>query len=168
MRIFLIGFMGSGKSHWGKLLAEKFHVPFFDMDHVITEAEKKTITQIFVEMGEEYFRFKEKEVLRALVEDHKEFIISCGGGTPCFFNNIDFMKEKGKVIWLNTGIEVLLKRLLIEKPQRPIIKNISDDDLKSFIMKKLQDRKLYYEQADIMLQEETLTTESFIELLNNE
>ena len=168
MRIFLIGFMGSGKSHWGKLLAENFRVPFFDVDHVITDAEKKTITQIFVELGEEYFRFKEKDVLRALVEDHKDFVISCGGGTPCFFNNIDFMKEKGIVVWLNTGVDVLVKRLLKEKAQRPIIKTISDDDLKSFILKKLQDRKLYYEQANITLQEESLTIESSIELLNNE
>jgi shikimate kinase len=66
-------------------------------------------------MGEEYFRFKEKEVLRALVEDHKDFIISCGGGTPCFFNNIDFMKEKGKVIWLNTGIRSFSETIIERK-----------------------------------------------------
>ena len=71
-------------------------------------------------------------------------------------------------MWLNTGVDVLVKRLLKEKAQRPIIKTISDDDLKSFILKKLQDRKLYYEQANITLQEESLTIESFIELLNNE
>ena len=125
-----------------------------------------SVVELF-KSGEYKFREVEALVLRNCSEIENA-VISCGGGTPCFFNNIDFMKEKGKVIWLNTGIEVLVKRLLIEKPQRPIIKNISDDELKSFIMKKLQDRKLYYEQADIMLQEETLTTESFIELLNNE
>src|SRR3954470_7416337 len=101
MKIFLIGFMGSGKTHWGKLLAAKLHVPFFDLDTVISATEKESVSEIFATKGEEYFRYKEKEILEELVEDHDNFIISCGGGTPCFFNNIDFMKKKGRVIWLN-------------------------------------------------------------------
>ena len=168
MKIFLLGFMGSGKSYWGRQLSQKLQIPFFDLDEQIINAEGTSINEIFDKKGEEYFRLLEKDTLHIITESRDSMIMSCGGGTPCFFNNIDFMKEKGKVIWLNTGIDVLVKRLLKEKPQRPIIKTISDDDLKSFILKKLQDRKLYYEQANITLQEESLTIESFIELLNNE
>src|SRR4051794_20436872 len=105
MKLFLIGFMGSGKTHWGSRLAERFHLPFFDLDKVISEKEQKTIPEIFAEKGEEYFRYCEKQSLEQLVEENTEFIISCGGGTPCFFNNIRFMKDKGKVIWLNTEID---------------------------------------------------------------
>src|SRR5664279_3719942 len=105
MRIFLIGFMGSGKTHWGKILSRRTRLPYFDLDEVITGAEKKSIQQIFHDEGEEYFRIKEQEVLAALAEDHDNVIISTGGGTPCFFNNIDFMKQYGTVVWLNTSVD---------------------------------------------------------------
>src|SRR5690242_13282366 len=118
MRIFLIGFMGSGKTHWGRLLAAERHVPFFDLDNVIVNTEGKPIADIFAQDGEEYFRYKEKEILEELVNDHEEFILSCGGGTPCFFNNIELMKKNGKVIWLNTAVDTLQQRLLKERSLR--------------------------------------------------
>jgi shikimate kinase len=167
MRIFLIGFMGSGKTHWGKILSQYTNLPYFDLDEVITEAEKKSIQQIFHDNGEEYFRIKEQEVLEALAEDHDNVIISTGGGTPCFFNNIDFMKQQGKVVWLNTSVGILLERLLKQKHHRPLIKNISDSELKAFIIKKLQDRKMYYEQAHVMLHEETITLESLLKSIEH-
>ncbi len=167
MKIFLIGFMGSGKTHWGKILSRQMNLPYFDLDEVIVASEKKTVQQIFHDKGEEYFRVKEQEVLEALADDHDNVIISTGGGTPCFFNNIDFMKQQGKVIWLNTSIDILLERLLKQKHSRPLIKNISDGDLKAFIIKKLQDRKMYYEQAHVMLHEETVTTESLLKSIEH-
>ena len=93
MKIFLIGFMGSGKTHWGRQLAEKLQLPYFDLDTVIMAREKKSISEIFAEKGEEHFRYLEKEVLEDLVHQQDQFIISSGGGTPCFFNNIEFMKK---------------------------------------------------------------------------
>src|SRR5271156_994519 len=105
MKIFLIGFMGSGKTHWGSRLAEKMQMPFFDLDSVIVQKEQKSIADIFTEKGEEYFRYLEKEILEELVLGEERFILSLGGGTPCFFNNIEFMKKHGKVIWLNTSVE---------------------------------------------------------------
>ena len=162
MKIFLIGFMGSGKTHWGRILSQHTGLPYFDLDEVIVKAEKSSVQQIFHDKGEEYFRVKEQEVLEALAEDHIDIIISTGGGTPCFFNNIDFMKQQGKVVWLNTSVNVLLERLLKQKHSRPLIKNISDADLKSFIIKKLQDRKIYYSQADVILQEESITIDSLL------
>ncbi len=167
MKIFFIGFMGSGKTHWGKMLSQQTGLPYFDLDEVITGAEKKSIQQIFHDQGEEYFRIREQEVLQALAEEHGDVIISTGGGTPCFFNNIDFMKQQGKVVWLNTAVHILLERLLRQKHSRPLIKDIPDADLKSFIIKKLQDRKMYYEQADVMLHEETITTESLLKSLQD-
>ena len=159
MRIYLIGFMGSGKSHWGRLLSASMKVPFFDLDDVITKHENKTISEIFSQQGEEYFRMLEKELLTTLTEANSNMVISCGGGTPCFFGNIDYMKDNGKVIWLNTSTPVLLQRLMKEKNHRPLLRDIPDYDMKTFIVKKLHDRKLYYEQAHLVLPEETLSLE---------
>ena len=159
--------MGSGKTHWGKILSRQISLPYFDLDEVIVASEKKSVQQIFHDNGEEYFRVKEQEVLEALVEDHNDVIISTGGGTPCFFNNIDFMKQQGKVVWLNTAIDILVERLLKQKHSRPLIKNISDAELKSFIVKKLQDRKMYYEQAHVVLHEESITIESLLKSIQD-
>jgi shikimate kinase len=165
MKIFLIGFMGSGKTHWGKLLAEKLQLTFFDLDTVITEKENKTISDIFADKGEEYFRYKEKDVLEELVKENENFILSSGGGTPCFFNNIKFMKKNGRVVWLNTSVDILKQRLLKERMSRPLIRNIGEDQLKAYIIRKLGERKMYYEQADVMVNEEGILLQPLIELL---
>jgi len=165
MKIFLIGFMGSGKTHWGKLLAEKLQLPFFDLDTVITEKENKTISEIFADKGEEFFRYREKEVLEELVKENEHFILSSGGGTPCFFNNISFMKKNGTVVWLNTSVEILKQRLLKERMSRPLIKNIGETQLKAYIIRKLGERKIYYEQADVIVNEENILLQPLIELL---
>jgi shikimate kinase len=168
MKIFLIGFMGSGKTHWGRLLASRLNLPFYDLDSVITQQENKTISDIFAEKGEEYFRYKEKEVMESLVTSQVEFIMSSGGGTPCFFNNIEFMKKNGRVIWLNTSIDILQKRLLKERLSRPLIRNINEAELKAYIIRKLSERKIYYEQADVMVNEEAILLEPLVELLKDE
>lgn len=167
MKIFLIGFMGSGKTHWGPQLASKIGLTFFDLDKVIVDKEQKEIADIFTENGEEYFRYLEKQVLEELVEENDQFIISCGGGTPCYFNNIQFMKKKGTVIWLNTQIDILVNRLLKNKASRPVLKDIADEELKPFILKKILGRKLYYEQADIIVNEESLSVDTFAEIIVN-
>ena len=167
MQIFLIGFMGSGKTHWGRLLAAETGQPYFDLDEVIVAAEKMSVERLFQQNGEEYFRNQERATLEALALANPDAIISTGGGTPCFFNNIDFMRSHGRVIWLNTSIDILVARLLKQKHSRPLIKNVSDEDLKAFIIKKLQDRKMYYQQAHITLQEETITTQSLLKSLQD-
>lgn len=168
MKIFLIGFMGSGKTHWGKLLSAKLHLPFRDLDSVIVEKEGKSVSDIFSASGEEYFRYQEKEVLEELVQEEDSFILSCGGGTPCFFNNIEFMKKNGKVIWLNTSIDVLKERLLKERMTRPLIREIDDTELKRYIIRKLSERRMYYEQAHVMVNEESVALEQLIHLLFRE
>lgn len=164
MRIFLIGFMGSGKTHWGKQLAGQLTIPFFDLDEVITSRENKSVAEIFAHSGEEAFRIKEREVLEALIDENASMVLSCGGGTPCFFNNIERMKKYGVVVWLNTHVEVLLTRLMKEKASRPLIKNIADDDMRSYIVRKLNERRMYYEQADVIIDNEnSITTSEFIQ-----
>jgi|SRR5450432_848374 len=165
MRIFLIGFMGSGKTYWGTRIAENLHIPFFDLDAVIVHKEGMPVSEIFAGKGEEYFRYKEKQTLEDLANKNEHFVISAGGGTPCFFNNIKFMKRNGKVIWLNTSLEVLNKRLIREKITRPLLQNISEAGIRSYIIRKLSERKMYYEQADIMVHEENMELESIVSLL---
>jgi shikimate kinase len=164
MRIFLIGFMGSGKTHWGKQVAQKLSLPFYDLDEVIVEEEKRSITEIFGESGEEYFRNKEKEVLEKIVDENTNMVLSCGGGTPCFFNNIEFMKKYGTAVWLNTQVDVLLHRLMKERMQRPLLKDLDDEDLKHYIIRKLNERRMYYEQADVIInKEDAISMNDFIQ-----
>ena len=165
MRIFLIGFMGSGKTHWGTRIAEKLQIPFYDLDAVIVNAEGMSISEIFTIKGEEYFRYMEKQTLEDLVSREEHFVLSAGGGTPCFFNNIEFMKKNGKVLWLNSSLEVLNQRLLKEKNTRPLLRNINEAGLRAYIIRKLSERKMYYEQADLMVHEETMELELLIGLL---
>lgn len=163
MRIFLIGFMGSGKTHWGKALASRLQLPFYDLDAIIIESQGKSISAIFAESGEEYFRQLERDFLRDIVERNPAMVLSCGGGTPCFFNNIDFMKKTGTVVWLNTAVEALTERLKKEKAKRPLIRDISDENLRAFILKKMNDRRLYYEQADVHVLEDQVTIDTLLQ-----
>jgi len=163
MKIYFIGFMGSGKTHWGKLVSEKLHIPFFDLDEQIVAHEGKSIPQIFAEHGEEHFRLLEKDILHIITESHDNFVMACGGGTPCFYNNIDYMNKSGTTIWLNSPIDVLHQRLLKEKESRPLLKNLSNDQMRGFIIKKFSDRKIFYEQADIILEEDPVKIEKLVE-----
>lgn len=163
MKIYLIGFMGSGKTHWGRLLSQKLGIPFFDLDEQIASHAGKTIPEIFAVDGEEHFRLQEKDVLYIITESHDSFVMACGGGSPCFFNNIDYMNQSGTTVWINTPAEILFERLLKEKENRPLIRDLTDDQLRNFIHRKFADRKIYYEQADIAVDEEPLQLEGLIE-----
>jgi shikimate kinase len=165
MKIYLIGFMGSGKTHWGRQLSAKLNLPFYDLDSVIVEKEGHSVSDIFAEKGEEYFRFRENEVLEAISGERGSFILSCGGGTPCFFNNIEFMKKNGKVVWLNTSVDMLIQRLRKERSSRPLIAEVADGDLRRHIIRKLSERRMYYQQADVAVSEENTNLEELIRLL---
>jgi shikimate kinase len=165
MKIYLIGFMGCGKSHWGKQLSEKLKLPFFDLDEEIVKEENKTITEIFAKEGEEYFRHKEKDVLYTLTEKHHSFVLATGGGTPCFFNNIEYMNKNGTSVWFNCSVECLYSRLIKEKAQRPLIRNLSDNELRTFIIRKFGDRKIFYRQASVIINEDDITLDNIVDTI---
>ena len=167
LKVFLIGFMGCGKTHWGRQLAEAMGVPFFDLDEKLAEKEGKAITQIFADEGEEYFRLLEKDALHLLTESHETFIMACGGGTPCFYNNIDYMNAQGTTVWINCSVECLHKRLVKERSTRPLIKELSDNDLRSYIIKKFGDRKIFYQQAGLIIQEEEMSLQDLMDRIIN-
>ena len=163
MKIFLIGFMGCGKTHWGKEISMKLKIPFFDLDAKIEESEGKKIQEIFDEKGEEYFRHLEKEVLYLLTESHETFVMATGGGTPCFFNNVDYLKKHGTVIWINCSVDCLYKRLVLEKDRRPLISKIPTEQLRSYIVKKFSNRKIFYQQANIILNEDDINIDQVLD-----
>lgn len=160
--------MGSGKTYWGRQVSEKLRIPFFDLDEQIESHEGKAINEIFAEKGEEYFRLLETDTLHILSESHESFVMATGGGTPCYFNNIEYMKKEGTTVWINTQVDVLFERLLKEKEKRPLIKDLDDAQLKSFIIKKFSDRKIYYEQADMIVDESEKNMEKILDKLFHE
>ena len=148
MRIYLIGFMGSGKSYTGKNLADLMHYPFYDLDTVIEEKAGQTIKSIFAEHGEAYFRATERDTLQQLKPENA--IISCGGGTPCFFDNMDWINDNGISVFLDTSVPLLISRLEKEKDKRPLLKRKSFEELAIFIEQKIAERRPFYEQASVI------------------
>jgi shikimate kinase len=149
-KIFLIGMMGSGKSYWIQKMAKWNKCVGYDLDALIEMNEEKTIAEIFNEDGEDYFRKVEAKILRWFKEK-KKFIIATGGGTPCFQENMHWMKKEGIVIWLDESVEVLVKRLSSEKQQRPLIAKLSDAEIAAYIEDKLVERHSFYSQANYRL-----------------
>jgi shikimate kinase len=163
MKMFFIGFMGCGKTHWGRLVSQKLELPFFDLDQKIEEQAGKKINEIFKQEGEEHFRQLEKEIMHLLTESHESFVMATGGGTPCYYNNIDYMKKQGTTIWINCSVDCLYQRLSIDKNERPLIRNLSGDQLHAYITKKFGDRKIFYQQASIILNEDDIKLEELID-----
>lgn len=145
-RIILIGYMGAGKTTVGKALAKELGIPFYDLDWYIENRRRKTVSEIFAEQGEEGFRKIEHNMLHEVAE-FEDVIISCGGGTPCFFDNIDYMNEQGQVVYLKASPEVLYKHLLMGKGERPLLKGKSEEELITFIREQLEKREPFYSKA---------------------
>ncbi|UOK42418.1 MULTISPECIES: shikimate kinase [Flavobacterium] len=144
-KIVLVGYMGSGKSTVGKLLSEKTEIPFFDLDAIIEEKEQKTISELFSEIGEIRFRKIEHEMLNNFMAAYDHYILSLGGGTPCYANNhLQLQKEGVDSIYLKGSIHELTKRLMPQKKYRPLIAHQSDEELHEFIAKHLFDRSYFY------------------------
>jgi shikimate kinase len=145
-RIILIGYMGAGKTTIGKALSKELGLPFYDLDWYIEGRRHKTISQLFSELGEEGFRKIEYNMLHELAE-FEDVIISCGGGTPCFFDNMDYMNQQGQVIYLRCEPEVLQKHLMMGKTERPLLKDKSPEQLIDYITEHLKEREPYYNKA---------------------
>lgn len=145
-RIILIGYMGSGKTTIGKALSKETGMMFYDMDWYIESRMHKTVSQIFAEKGEEAFRKIEYNMLHEVAE-FEDVIISCGGGTPCFFDNMDYLNRQGDVCYLKATPEVLYRHLLMAKVERPLLKGKSQEELIAYIQQHLQEREPFYSKA---------------------
>ncbi len=152
MKIVLVGYMGSGKSTIGKMLAKKLKFGFIDLDDYIESSENSSIPAIFEEKGEIYFRKKEFEHLKDLLKDKDDFILSTGGGTPCYGENMNTILEAtSNVFYLKVSINGLMDRLILEKEERPMIANIPNEELPEFIGKHLFERSYFYSKAQHIL-----------------
>ena len=153
-KIILLGYMGSGKTTVGKKLKEKLNVPFWDLDDYIEQKFNSTISSIFKLRGEMYFREKERQALEDLLENDKRMIISLGGGTPCYYDNMEYLIsfEDVKTFYLHADVETISKRLELEKDKRPLISHLKNmDEINDFVGKHLFERKEFYTKADFMI-----------------
>jgi len=146
MRIFLIGFMGCGKTTLGKKLAQKMGYSFIDLDHELERAVGTTVSEYFSEKGEATFRSLEKEMLNTL-HYPTNCIVSTGGGTPCFFDNMEFMNRNGITIYIEMSPAALAKRLEYGKYKRPLIANMDEAEMITFIKNKLVERNPFYQRS---------------------
>lgn len=158
-RIYLIGYMGAGKTTVGKDLANRMELSFIDLDSYIEARYHKTVGQLFEEKGEEGFRDIERRMLREIAT-FEDVLISTGGGAPCFSDNMAFMKETGTTVYLKVSVEELAKRLEVCKQTRPVLKGRSGDELKKFIEESLEKRNSFYNQASLVFDAEVMLTEA--------
>ena len=146
IRIILIGYMGAGKTTVGKELAKELGIPFYDLDWYIQTRRRKTVKELFDEQGEEGFRRIEHNMLHEVAE-FENVVISCGGGTPCFFDNMEYMNRQAETIYLKAHPDVLFKHLQMGKGVRPLLLNKTPDEVKTFIREQLQQREPFYSKA---------------------
>ncbi|WP_428740375.1 shikimate kinase [Tenacibaculum sp.] len=153
MKIVLLGYMASGKSTIGKILAEKRQIPFIDLDAYIEKKENMSVSEVFSGKGEIYFRKQEHVYLKELLEKKEDFVLSLGGGTPCYAGNMKVLQSSANVksVYLKTSINTVLERLENEKGQRPLLADLGKDELAEFIAKHLFERSYYYNQATYTL-----------------
>ncbi|MDU1891431.1 MAG: shikimate kinase [Dysgonomonas sp.] len=154
-RIFLIGYMGAGKTTAGRELAKTLNLEFVDLDHFIQARYQKTVSQLFQDSGEEEFRSIEKNILKE-VGEFENVIISTGGGTPCFFDNMEYMNSVGTTVYLKASPKALSERLNTCKEKRPLIKDKNEEELFRFVTESLLKREPFYSQAKVIFEMEEL------------
>ena len=147
-KIVLVGYMGSGKTEIGILLSKNIDLPFYDLDNLINLETSKSINEIFAEEGEIYFRKIEHQILANTIIKNKSFILSLGGGTPCYANNHLLLNQENVTsIYLKASISTLVDRLKLNRINRPLIKDLSENELSEYIAKHLFERSFYYNQC---------------------
>jgi len=164
-RIILLGFMGSGKSTLSKALTELMHIPFLDTDALIEQKAGVTINEIFASQGEQVFREMESDLIGELFF-HKEFVLSVGGGLPAIPGMMERLNALGTTIYLNVSLEELLRRLISDRSNRPLLKDKSETDLRDQIEQLMAKRESVYLQANNCIQKDSLTAEQLFEILN--
>jgi shikimate kinase len=148
MKIFVVGMPGSGKTHWGKIWANRLQLTFFDLDLEIEKRTQKSIATIFTEIGEEGFRYIENQILTELCSSNN-FLLACGGGTPCFYNQMDLMNENGATVYINSTPAELVARLEQNLDSRPLLQEA--ELLNEQIIKMLEQRLPTYQRAQFTI-----------------
>ena len=167
--VFLLGFMGAGKSTFGRPVARNLGWKFIDLDEEIEARFGKRISEIFVEKGEAYFRKIERKTLESLIDNQEEAtLLSCGGGTPCFGDTMDWMNQRGITCYLKPSNSILLGRLRQMRASRPMISHLSEEELGEFIEALLQKRESYYLQAQVILEGAQLNKVEIIKAIQKE
>lgn len=161
-RIILLGYMGAGKTTVGRQLAKDMGLMFYDLDWYITSRMHRTVAQIFEESGEEGFRTVERNMLHEVAE-FEDVVISCGGGTPCFFDNMDYLNRQGETVYLKATPEVLYAHLKMGKSVRPLLLNKTPEQVEVFVKEQLKQREPYYLKARHVLDVSLLDTNDKIE-----
>ena len=164
-KLVIVGFMGCGKTYWGKIWGELYRIKHIDLDDEISKAEKLSIAEIFELKGEEYFRKQESELLNHLLND-PSIILSTGGGAPCYNNNMEVIHKKSTSIYLKCNNEILFSRLKKERPLRPLISSLNDHDLRKFIENKIAEREAFYNQAQYILEDGEINSTSIKDLIS--
>ena len=157
--------MGSGKTTLAKKLAKKLNRSFYDLDHEIEAIENLKIPQIFEEKGEDYFRELESKMLKTILAKEELFVLSVGGGTPCFYDSMKLINESGISVYLKYNVGILTSRLINAKVKRPLIKALNEEELKKFITNKLSEREEFYKQSNFTLEGNNLKVEGLEVLL---
>lgn len=155
MTLFLIGYMASGKTTLGRALARRIGYNFIDLDFYIEQRYRKRIPEIFAELGEERFRDLEARMLREAGE-FCDTVVSCGGGTPCFGDNMDYMLSAGTTVWLDSTVERICERIKVAKSRRPLLEGKNDEELRQFVEAHLAERLPYYSRATVRLPSDNL------------
>jgi len=162
--VYLIGYMGAGKTTITKLLANKLHLPFYDTDQEIEKNQKRSVSEIFKKDGELHFRMLETELLKNI---NQNSILACGGGLPIHNNNMGLINSKGISIYLKASNNCLLNRLKNEKQSRPLIDNKTDEELKVFIKNEIQNRSPFYNLANHTIVIDNKSTEEVLREVNS-
>lgn len=157
MIISLLGYMGSGKSHVSKNLSKKLNFPLIDLDQKISEEHQLSIPEIFQNKGEIFFRKEEKRILESILNERSNVILSLGGGTPVYYNNMDLINQFSKSIFLRASVKTLTERIMPQKNSRPLIARLEDNDIPEFIAKHLFERNPFYGKSHFTIDTDSKT-----------
>jgi len=166
MKISLVGYMGSGKSVLGKALAETLNLPFLDLDQLIEKQTGYTVAETIFNKGELFFRKLERQTLNKVLE-REQFVLATGGGTPCYYDNMDQLNQNSLTVYLNMTVAQLFERLKDHQQERPLIAHLKEDALKEFIAKHLFERQAFYQQATFVLPTQVAQVEARLQHLKN-
>jgi shikimate kinase len=166
MKIFLVGYMTSGKSSFGKKLGYALNTKFIDLDEYIEKKLNHTIPYHFQTQGEESFREIEHESLKEIIHMEDDFVLATGGGTPCFYDNMDLLNKNGKTIYLKVDVNVLIDRLKNTSRKRPLMANIERDDIDAYVKKHFAEREKCYNKSSIIIDTLAISVSQLVQILS--